>query len=339
MSAPMRGRPKWLSKILLALQWLILLGGSAFIAVMLFVQTGASSTTIAVTLALIAYIVYFIWRQTRIRRAVAWNNKGFELLRLKRYEEAQESFNQALKLNPQFMRAWYGTGLCYMWLEHYTEALLLFDRVLTFFPNDPYVLQSKANTLFSQLRTHEALAVATKSLSILEQNEAAWNIKTLALIRLNCYEEALADLNRALTWFPTFDKYWHNQASLLYDDLHRYDEALAVCNEAISRGVALAVMWAIKGDVLRALGQQEDAIAAYRHALELATNDVFGWSARGRALMGFRRYDEALAAFDEALALTKTSHLTWRKKAEVLRALDRGDEAREAEQRADELDR
>jgi tetratricopeptide (TPR) repeat protein len=95
------------------------------------------------------------------------------------------------------------------------------------------------------LRLHEALAVATKSLSILEQNEAAWNIKTLALIRLNRYEEALTDLNRALTWFPTFDKFWHNRASLLYDELHRYDEAVAACNEAITCGVALAIMWAI----------------------------------------------------------------------------------------------
>jgi tetratricopeptide (TPR) repeat protein len=89
---------------------------------------------------------------------------------------------------------------------------------------------------------------------------------------------------------------------------------------------------------LRALGQEEEAIAAYTCALELSANDVFGWSARGRALMGFRRYDEALAAFDQVLALTKTSHLIWRKRAEVLRALGRVSEAREAEQRAVELD-
>jgi tetratricopeptide (TPR) repeat protein len=139
MSAPTRGRPKWLSKIFPVLQWLILPGVSVYLSVSLFSQTGATPTTIAVTLALISYIGYLIWRRIPARRAVAWNNKGFELLKLKRYEEAQESFNQALKLNPQFMSAWYGTGLCYMWLERYTEAVELFDRVLTFFPNNPYL--------------------------------------------------------------------------------------------------------------------------------------------------------------------------------------------------------
>ncbi|MGE5334751.1 MAG: tetratricopeptide repeat protein, partial [Nitrososphaerota archaeon] len=318
------------------------------IPVSFFLREGNTPATLVVILALIAYIGYVgytIWAGMRVRRAVAWTAKGVELLNLNRYEdvltneEALANFEKALTLNPQSMRAWFGKGIALVRLGNFTESIEICDRVLASYPHDALVLTVKGRALLRLQRFNEALAVLESALRIDAENAESLDLIIITLIRLRRYDEALDNVTYALTVFPADPYFWHNRASLLSDDLKRYDEALAVCDAAISRGVTLPNMWAIKGDALRALRQETEAIAAYMHVLTLSCSDFYDWTARGRALMGLRRYDEALAAYDKALAIQSISVRTWRKKAEVLRALGREAEAQEAEQRAEALER
>lgn len=345
MPAPKRQRPKWLSSIFAALQLLLLLGVLVYFVVSGFLQEGITLNALVVALALIAYIAYVVWRGVRARRAVVWNNKGFELLKLNHYENVQENeealahFVHALKLNPQDMSAWFGKGAALSRLERFAEALEICDRVLVIYPRDANVLTIKGRALLRLQRFNEALAVLESALRIDATNAESLNLIIITLVRLRRFNEALDNATYAVTLYPKDPSFWYNRASLLSDDLKRYDEALTACDAAISSGAALPNLWAIKGDALRALGQETEAIANYEHVLTFPCSDFFDWSARGQALMGLRRNDEALAAYDEALTIQTITPMTWRKKAEVLRALGREDEALEAEQRAEELER
>jgi superkiller protein 3 len=42
-----------------------------------------------------------------------WNNRGIVLDDLKRYEKALQSYDQAVKLNPNDDQAWYNRGVCW----------------------------------------------------------------------------------------------------------------------------------------------------------------------------------------------------------------------------------
>jgi tetratricopeptide (TPR) repeat protein len=44
--------------------------------------------------------------------ASAWNNKGIVLNELGRYEEALEAYDRIIELQPDFGTAWYNKGLC-----------------------------------------------------------------------------------------------------------------------------------------------------------------------------------------------------------------------------------
>ena len=58
-----------------------------------------------------------------------------------------------------------------------------------------------------------------------------------------------------------------------------------------------------RGEVLRALGRHEEALAAYHRAVELQPQAPEFHFNLGNALLHFRRYEEALAEFQEALRL------------------------------------
>ncbi len=305
MSAPTQRRPKWLRNTFLVLLWLILVGAFVYLAVMLFLRTGASPSTIAITLALFTYIVYVMWRQLRTRRAVAWNNKGLLLARQKRYQEAIIAYERASAIAPKSAAPWSNRGIALVRLERFDEALAAYDHAI----------------------------------SLDKTDDSPWLNKGVILSRFKRYDEALAAYNHALTLNPAEPLIWYNLASLLEDDLNQHVEALAICENAIVRGISIGGIWCVKGAALHALGRDDETLGAYERVLTFPTNDFLSWASRAQALAGIGRGEEALAAYDTALTFNVDAAAVLHKKVKVLRALGREDDAREAERLAEELDR
>jgi tetratricopeptide (TPR) repeat protein len=53
----------------------------------------------------------------------AWSNRGNALRKLERYEEAIASYDQAIKFKPDFYQAWCNRGFTLNELEKYEEAM------------------------------------------------------------------------------------------------------------------------------------------------------------------------------------------------------------------------
>ena len=53
----------------------------------------------------------------------AWFNKGVDLAKLKRYEEAIEAYEKAIEINPKDDDAWFNKGVVVWELERYEEAI------------------------------------------------------------------------------------------------------------------------------------------------------------------------------------------------------------------------
>ena len=62
--------------------------------------------------------------------------RGTELLLNNRFEEALRNFEVALKGNPRYKLAWLGKGLCLMYLKHYDEALESYESLITIDPDN-----------------------------------------------------------------------------------------------------------------------------------------------------------------------------------------------------------
>jgi tetratricopeptide (TPR) repeat protein len=91
-----------------------------------------------------------------INDKVLLNNKGVALVGLGRYLEAIQSYDNALKIDPNYDLTLNNKGLSLYNLGRYQEAINCFDRILILNPNVKHVLINKYYALNKLGKTKEA---------------------------------------------------------------------------------------------------------------------------------------------------------------------------------------
>lgn len=152
--------------------------------------------------------------------------------------------------------------------ERYEEALETFDQALVLSPDDPDIWYKRGDVLDQLYRVEEALVAYDRALALNPKDESVWFSKGLDLDYLERYDEALAAFDRALALDPNDPDYWAAKGST-FDNLLRYHDALAALDRAISLDATHLFAWRDKAAVLRTLGRTAEAQAAERRAKEL----------------------------------------------------------------------
>ena len=159
---------------------------------------------------------------------------GWKFWYNKDYNKALETFNEAVQLNPDYYRGYYGCGTAYKDLNNYELAITNFNRSIELNPNDT----------------------------------SAYYSRGVAYAALKNYDAAIADYNKAIELNPNFAATYNNRG-IAYKDLKQYKKAIAdftKCIELDSKS-----MWAYKmrGDCYQELGEIEKANADFAKAREL----------------------------------------------------------------------
>jgi tetratricopeptide (TPR) repeat protein len=165
--------------------------------------------------------------------------------------------------------------LCKTW--RYKGALHSCEEALQRDPHCLKALYSRASILSILDRSKEALPVYEELLSLEPGSVKAYSRKGEILIGLRRYDEALAALDTALQIDPSY-----REAStgkwLLLTHLHRDEEAERffppktenrVYQQELTQPCHTAEDYSRRGDILRALGRDEEAIGAYEESLRL----------------------------------------------------------------------
>jgi tetratricopeptide (TPR) repeat protein len=108
----------------------------------------------------------------------AWHNRGRPLSRLKRYKEAFDSYNKAIEINSDYFLSWYNRGIVLRKLGRYEEAFDSYNKAVEINPN--YV--------------------------------SAWYNRGIVLRKLGRYEEAINSYSKAIEINPDYVSAWYNIA-------------------------------------------------------------------------------------------------------------------------------
>ncbi|MFL5592891.1 MAG: toll/interleukin-1 receptor domain-containing protein [Ktedonobacteraceae bacterium] len=92
-----------------------------------------------------------------------WEEEGNTLYDLKRYEEALSAHDQAIRLDPNYARAYYDKGFDLRDLKRYEEALSAFDQAIRLDPNDADAYYGKGITLERLGKKQEAQQAHSKA--------------------------------------------------------------------------------------------------------------------------------------------------------------------------------
>lgn len=66
----------------------------------------------------------------------AWNNLGYGYFNLKDYNKAIECYDQAIKIDPQYSKAYYNIGNAHINLKDYQKAIEYFNKTVEIDPQD-----------------------------------------------------------------------------------------------------------------------------------------------------------------------------------------------------------
>jgi tetratricopeptide (TPR) repeat protein len=124
----------------------------------------------------------------------------------------------------------------------------------------------------------------------------------------------------------------------VYDDLGRYEEAIAAYQRAIELDPEVAYLHNNLGNVYRAQGRHEEAIAAYQQAIDLDPEFAYPHNNLGNVYADLGRYEEAIAAYQRAIALDPEDAVYHYNLGIAYQHAGRYEEAIAAYQRAIDLD-
>jgi protein O-GlcNAc transferase len=218
-----------------------------------------------------------------------------------------------------------------------TQALASYDQALRMKPEFPEALNARGVVLQRLGRHAEAVASYDLALKIRPDFAAALNNRGSALKDLRRFDQAFESYNRALALNPDFVEALNNRGSAL-KELGRYDEALASYDRALTLRPDLAVAHYNRGAVLSALKRHDEALASYDRALALKRDFAEVLNNRGAALAALRRHQEAVASYDRALLLRPAFAEALNNRGAAMSFLGRNDVASRDLERALQLD-
>jgi len=148
----------------------------------------------------------------RASRARLQLELGILLAAAKEYEAAIASFDQALKIKPEYHQAWNNRGIALFDLGRLEEAVASYDQALKIKPDLHQAWYNRGYALGNLGRLEEAVASFDQALKFKPEYHQAWNNRGVALMNLGRLEEAVASFDQALKFKPDFHEAWNNKA-------------------------------------------------------------------------------------------------------------------------------
>jgi tetratricopeptide (TPR) repeat protein len=243
-----------------------------------------------------------------------WGIRGEVLYKLRRYEDAIASYDEALELQPNDALTWYNRGVALGKLGRYEDAIDSYNKALELRPNLFWIRSNRGVALDELGRYEDAIASYDEALELQPNDALTWYNRGVALDRLERYEDAVVSYNKTLELSPHDRLAWYNRGVAL-DKLGCYVDAIASYDKVLELKLDHYKAWSNRGAALNALGHYVDALASYDEALKLQPDDYQAWSNRGLALNKLGRYEDALACYNQALKLQPDDYQAWYNKA------------------------
>ncbi|OXI91810.1 glycosyltransferase [Burkholderia sp. AU33423] len=203
----------------------------------------------------------------------AHNNLGNALRDAREPAAAMESCARAIELRPGYAQAYNNLGNALQDLDDLDGAATHYGRAIEL---DASMAMAHANlsaVRHRQLRCAEALVHAQDAIRLAPNLGEAHNHAGNAYHGLDRLDEAQASHRTAVTLNPADAGACHNLSVVLLK-LQRLDEALVYCRQALQAGPPAVLMHVNLGDILRAQGNVDAAVHAYRDALALVCDDA-----------------------------------------------------------------
>jgi predicted O-linked N-acetylglucosamine transferase (SPINDLY family) len=237
---------------------------------------------------------------------------------LDNYENALNSFNKVISLNPNFIKAFFQIGNIYKIQGKFKEAINIFEKLLLIDNQYIYAYNNIGQVLQGLGKLDEAINNYKKALSINPNYANAYNNLGTALKEQNKLDDAIDAFKKTLSLDPNHANGYNNLGTALKDQSKFYDAI-----DAFKKSLAIKPNFSEASFNLGVVYEKQEkfdrAIECYKRALLSDLKFLDPHIGIGDVLKKQYKFDEAINAFDKALIIQPNSIKTLTKKAELLK--------------------
>jgi tetratricopeptide (TPR) repeat protein/S1-C subfamily serine protease len=272
--------------------------------------------------------------------ASQWIERGNQLRRLRRDQEAVQAFDEAIKLQPVFIHlAYYGKGLSLYTLKKYPEAVLAMEQSVKSQPDFAPAWRSLSWYYREIKQLNKALDAINKAIRLQPKNSFMYGTKFFVLVQLQKYAEAeiaineaikltplgtgyalragiyieqkkfnlaLADLDKAITIYPqSFIPYFLRAYVFIVQQ--KLDLALTDLNQAIKIDSQFANAYALRASVFVVQQKFDLALSDSNKAIEIDHKIAIAYINRGIVYANQKKWDVALVDYNQAITIDSQS--------------------------------
>lgn len=227
----------------------------------------------------------------KVPELYAYITKGNAHLELGQYDEAIETFDEAIKYDPQYIatpQALNGKGVCYASQENYAEALKCFEESNKFEKENPTIILNIA-LMYSKLNEND------KALNKFEEVLKYDPDNFIAKIKIEKIKNS-----RDLEFHSIQEGLMKAQ---MYQQAYKYDDALKIYNQILNIQEDCIPAYNHQGHIYSELNQPDKAIECYQKALEYQPKAQVAWSSMAMVYLKEGDFKKANECYDKALDL------------------------------------
>jgi predicted O-linked N-acetylglucosamine transferase (SPINDLY family) len=191
---------------------------------------------------------------------------------LGRDEEAVQSYQRAMEINPDFPGTYYNMGSILMEKGDNDEALSCFEKALELDPACADIYNSIGVIYQSKGKLDDAIAYYQRALDADPKSAMAYYNLGNVLFRMESFDEAITCYQKALQLDPNYAKAYCN-LGLTLQEKGEFDEAIERYQTALRLNPKLSDAPNNLGRVFQAKGRLDSAEVYYRRAIELRPDD------------------------------------------------------------------
>jgi len=215
--------------------------------------------------------------------ALAYLNRGMDLLREGKYDGAVRELDQALAINWNLPIACFYRGWAYSLLGEYDRAIADYNAALRLKPDYQEALTNRGAAYDGKGEYDKAVADYDAALGINPNNHIALNNRGLAYQhrdKKGDYARAFADYDAALKIKPNHYEALYNRGYAHYN-MRRYDQAITDYNAALKIKPDFSTALRDRGLAYHKSGKLNLALEDYNAAIKLSPNDYDALVYRG----------------------------------------------------------
>jgi len=242
-------------------------------------------------------------RQTAVLdKSTAYKNLGDKYLEEGKLDGAEESYRQAIAINPNFAEAYNNLGNALREQKRYGEAEYCFKQAISKKPELSNAYFNLGYILQEQGRLNETIENFTKGLKFKPDAEIIYRDLSYALFQLGQHEAARQIIAKGLALNPGFADFHFFLGNMHWHE-NELDKAVVCYQQALSIQPDYADIHSNLGKVFQAQGRLDEAIACFRKALALKPDFAETYVNLGNILMEQAKPIEAIACYQQALVI------------------------------------